>query len=312
LRIKGQRLESKARSSPSGPLQRHFTVSSLFTLLESTAMSSKVWLITGASSGFGRAMTEALLQQGQIVVATLRKPEVLNDLSFGRDRLLVLKLDISKREEVDAAFAKAKDVFGRIDVVYNNAGFGVLGEFESATRSKEARAMFDVNFWGAADINRAAIEFFRDVNGPEIGGTLLVMSSMAGHYGAAGISYYCASKHALEGVTEGMVKELVPAWNIRVCMIVSGSFKTKGAESIVTLPPHPAYKESASMLTRQYISSSPGADVNKAVEVIYKLAEESNLPLRFPLGMDGVKAMTTQAESLTADADKYSHWSSAL
>ncbi|KZT55975.1 NAD(P)-binding protein [Calocera cornea HHB12733] len=275
-------------------------------------MSPKVWLVTGASSGFGHAMTELLLKRGEIVIATLRRPEALDDIHDGRDRLLVLKLDVTKPEEVDAAFAKAKEVFGRIDVVYNNAAYGVLAEFETATRSQEARTMFDTNFWGAADISRAAIEFFRDVNGPQVGGTLLVMSSMAGHYGAPGISYYCASKHALEGVTEGMVKELIPGWNIKVSMIVSGSFKTRGSESIITLPPHVEYKDSASMLTRQYISSAPGADVTKAVEVVYQLAQEAALPLRFPLGLDGVKSMTDQALSLRDDAERYRSWSAGL
>ncbi|KZO99529.1 NAD-P-binding protein [Calocera viscosa TUFC12733] len=275
-------------------------------------MSAKVWLVTGASSGFGRAMTELLLQKGEIVIATLRKPEALDDLHYGRDRLLILKLDVTKPEAVDAAFTKAKEVFGRIDVVYNNAAYGVLGEFEATTRSKEARDMFDTNFWGAMDINRAAIEFFRDVNGPAIGGTLLVMSSMGGQLGLPGISYYCASKHALEGATEGMVKELIPSWNIRVCLIVSGSFKTRGSASIITLPPVAAYKESASMLTRQYVHASPGADVTKAVEIVYNLAQESKLPLRFPLGMDAVKSMTDKAASLTEEAEEFASYSASL
>ncbi|EJT98541.1 NADP-binding protein [Dacryopinax primogenitus] len=278
----------------------------------SHAIPDNIISVTGASSGFGRAMTELLLKRGEVVIATLRKPEALDDLQYGRDRLLVLKLDVSKPADVDAAFSKAKEVFGRIDVVYSNAAFGVLGEFETATRSSEARQMFDVDFWGAADVSRAAIEFFREVNGPSVGGTLLVMSSMAANYGAPALSYYSAAKQALEGAIEGLEKELVPAWNIRVCLIVSGSFKTRGSQNVITLPPHPAYKDSSSMLTRQYVSSAPGADVDSAVQIIYDLVKEPNLPMRFPLGMDGVQSMLGKANALKTDADKYSTWSTSL
>ena len=151
-------------------------------------------LVTGASSGFGRTLTEFLLNQGEIVVATLRKPEVLQELSasYPEDKLLVLKVDVANQADVDHAFERTKEVFGRLDVVFNNAGsVGVLGEAEMIPIDS-ARAVFDVNFWGAVYVSRAAIKFFREVNEPGRGGVLLQSSSAAGFMALPVFSFYAA------------------------------------------------------------------------------------------------------------------------
>ena len=139
-------------------------------------------------------MTELVLAKGDIAVATLRKPEMLADLSARYDakQLLVLKLDVVKAEEIRAAFDAAVKAFGRIDVVFNNAGYAVLGELE-ATPEQTARALFDVNFFGAANVTKEAVRVFRDVNRPQ-GGQLLQMSSMAVHLDAAAHAFYAATK----------------------------------------------------------------------------------------------------------------------
>ncbi len=152
--------------------------------------------VTGASSGFGRSVVEYVLSKGDIAVATLRKPEALEDLKaeYPPTQLLVLKLDVTKPDEITEAFTKAKEAFGKVDVVFNNAGYGILAEFEG-TPEDIARAMFEVNFWGANRISREAIKFFRDVNKPGTGGKLLNVSSMVGLNAAPGLGYYSASKH---------------------------------------------------------------------------------------------------------------------
>ena len=152
-------------------------------------------LVTGASTGFGRAMTELALAKGDKVIATLRKPEALNDLKslHSSNRLLILKLDVTKPDEILTAFAKGKEVFGKIDVVFNNAGWAIVGDLE-ATPEDEARKMFDTNFWGSANVSREAVRFFREENKP-CGGRLLVNSSMTGIRATAGMAYYSASKH---------------------------------------------------------------------------------------------------------------------
>ena len=149
--------------------------------------------MTGASSGFGLSLLETLLKNGEVVVATLRKPEVLSDLvaKYPKDKLLVLKVDVCKEADITAAFDKAKEVFGHIDVVFNNAGIGSLGETE-AVPDDVARAQFEVNFWGAANVSRAAIKFFREVNKPQVGGTLLQVSSITFYDPSPALSYYSA------------------------------------------------------------------------------------------------------------------------
>lgn len=141
-------------------------------------------------------MVEYVLGKGDIAIATLRKPEVLDDLKalYPGSQLLILKLDVTQPKDIVDAFAMAKQSFGRIDVVFNNAGYGILAEVEG-TPQDVARAMFEVTFWGAERVSREAIKFFREVNKPEVGGRLLNNSSMAGLHGFPGMGYYCAAKH---------------------------------------------------------------------------------------------------------------------
>ena len=140
-------------------------------------------------------MARYALARGDRVVATLRKPEVLKDLAsqYPPARLLVLKLDVTKHQEIKAAFVKAKEAFGRIDVVFNNAGWLVVGETE-AHPEEEARKIFDTNFWGSTNVSVEAIRFFREENTPS-GGLVIVNSSMSGIRSVPGFSYYSASKH---------------------------------------------------------------------------------------------------------------------
>ena len=150
--------------------------------------------VTGASTGFGRVLTEIVLEKGGIAIATARRPEALSDLSakYPADRLLVLKLDVSKPQEIVDAFTAAKEKFGRIDVVANNAAYGTLGEVE-ATTDEDARRLFETNFWGAVNVSKEAVRFFRELNEPQ-GGRLLQTSSSGGIQGLSALPYYCASK----------------------------------------------------------------------------------------------------------------------
>ena len=176
-------------------------------------MTSKVWfsehhpisspsayltifcIVTGASTGFGRLLTELVLKNGDRAVATLRKPEVLADLAskHGKDKLLVLKLDVTHPEEIKAAFDEATKHFGRIDVVFNNAGYSVLGEIEGLPE-EIGRAVFETNVWGATNVSREAVRVFRDVNKPA-GGLLLQNSSQAGIQAYPGFGHYSATKY---------------------------------------------------------------------------------------------------------------------
>ena len=133
------------------------------------------------------------MNQGEIVVATLRKPEVLQELSasYPEDKLLVLKVDVTNPTDIHHAFARTKEVFDRLDVVFNNAGSVIVGEAEM-TPIDDARALFDVNFWGAVRVSQATMKFFKEVNEPGRGGILLQSSSLAGFEGPPAFSIYAA------------------------------------------------------------------------------------------------------------------------
>lgn len=150
-------------------------------------------IVTGASAGFGLAMTQLVLARGDIAVATLRKPSALAHLSsqYPSSRLLVLPVDVTKASDIAAAFAKAKEVFGRVDVVFNNAGYVLINEVEF-TEEKDAREIFDVNFFGAANVSREAVRFFRTENPKGAGGHLFQVTSVVGLEGEPAIPYYSA------------------------------------------------------------------------------------------------------------------------
>ena len=139
-------------------------------------------------------MVEHVLSKGDIAVATLRKPEAIADLAAKHpsNKLLVLKLDVAQPEEIKNAYSAALKQFGRIDVVFNNAGYALLSEVEG-TPDDKARAMFDVNVFGAANVSREAVRVFRDVNKPQ-GGKLLQVSSMAAYKPTPAMVYYAATK----------------------------------------------------------------------------------------------------------------------
>ena len=140
-------------------------------------------------------MAELLLDKGEIVVATARTPSDLNDLKtkYSETQLLVLKLDVNNLSEIKNTFTEAKKAFGRVDVVFNNAGYATFAETEAHPEA-DARKLFETNFWGSANTSREAVRFFREENSPS-GGFLLVNSSAGGIQAAPGLAYYSAAKH---------------------------------------------------------------------------------------------------------------------
>ena len=151
--------------------------------------------VTGSSGGFGRSLVELILNGGDIAVATLRNPSALDDLKQTHDesKLFVLPLDVTNVQQVKSAFQAATDKYGRIDFVYNLAGHGMIAEMEG-TPEEDARALFDVNFWGAVRVSNEAVRVFREVNKPQ-GGHLFVITSLVGLKSMAGTGFYAASKH---------------------------------------------------------------------------------------------------------------------
>ncbi|KAJ3488421.1 hypothetical protein NLI96_g2857 [Meripilus lineatus] len=278
----------------------------------------QVWFVTGASSGFGRAMVEYVLEKGDIAIATLRKPQALDDLKakYPASRLLILGLDVTRPSDITNAFVKARETFGRIDVVFNNAGYALVGEVEG-TPEETARTLFDVVFWGADRISREAVKFFREVNKPGVGGRLLNNSSVVGLNAYPGIGYYSAAKFALEGISQALADELDPAWNIKISLIEPGTFITPGgSQNLVTVPAHAAYSnpELKANYTRAILGGGAviGGDPNKAVARFYELAHSPQPPLRFTIGKDAIGIVREQVKRVVADLDQYESWSEGL
>ncbi|EIN11445.1 NAD(P)-binding protein [Punctularia strigosozonata HHB-11173 SS5] len=288
----------------------------------SSTSQPRVWFITGASAGFGLAVTKHVLEAGDIAVATLRKPSDISELAskYPSSRLLVLPLDVTKPEQVSAAFARTREAFGRIDVVYNNAGVWMRAEVEGTTE-EEARRQFEINYWGALRVSIEAVKFFREVNPKGLGGRLLQVSSVVGVNPWPLTGPYATTKFALEGITDALRKELDPAWNIKVTIIEPGMFGTRLLVDGTGEPKpiHPAYNTSTSptkALRDMIAANSPllgsPQDVTKGAREIYRLAGLESPPERLPLGKDSVAAIRDKLESQLKELAAYESWSSDL
>jgi NAD(P)-dependent dehydrogenase (short-subunit alcohol dehydrogenase family) len=213
----------------------------------------RVWLITGASSGFGRAIAEAALARGDAVVATARRTDGLDDLAPG-ERVHVLPLDVTDAAQREAVVAEALERFGRIDVLVNNAGRTQVGAVEETTE-EELRALFDLHFFAPAALTRAVLPHMRRQGS----GAIVQMSSVGGQVTAPGFGAYCATKFALEGLTETLRDE-VAGFGIHTLIVEPGAFRTG------LFRPGAAY-ESAEMPeyadtvgpTREYVRNNDGA-----------------------------------------------------
>ncbi|GJE91731.1 NAD(P)-binding protein [Phanerochaete sordida] len=281
--------------------------------------SPRVWLITGSSTGFGRNMVEYALSQGEKVVATLRTPSALDDLraQFPPTQLHIVPLDITDRAAISAAFAAAKAAFGRVDVVFNNAGVVHVAEIEG-TPDAVAREMFAVNFWGAADVAREAVRFFREENPAGAGGWLLNVSSITGVQPLTAVGYYSSSKAAFDAFTQALAAEVDPAWNIKVVGILPDFFRTPIAVKGPVIPPHPAYVATTAEARRHIaVSFDPHGGVRignpkKAMPRIFALTRLAKPPVRLFLGHTAVEDARIKIKSLSEDVEAYAAWSEGL
>ncbi|KAK0249696.1 hypothetical protein LTR02_004705 [Friedmanniomyces endolithicus] len=190
-------------------------------------MAPQVFLITGTSTGFGNELVKKCLSEGDKVVATARNSSKLKFDNTTKDNFLAVDLDVTEQKSIDNAFEKALSQFGRVDVVVNNAGYGLAGEFESLSE-KQIRTQMEINFFGLLDVTRKALQVMREVNKPQ-GGKIQQITSIGGQRGVPNFSLYCASKWAVEGFTEALSHELKPEWNIKLTCVEPGGFRTDWA-----------------------------------------------------------------------------------
>ncbi|KAN0110158.1 NAD(P)-binding protein [Hyaloscypha variabilis] len=269
-----------------------------------------VWLITGSSSGLGQSLSTLLEQSKKYrVVATARRLSALSYLPSG-PKVLKLELDVTSQASISAAVAAAVEKFGRIDVLVNNAGYGLMGDAEG-TPDAAARQIMDTNFWGAVDMTKAVLPVFRDVNPAGEGGVVVMVSSMGGFIGFPGSTYYHASKFAMEGFTESVSKEMFPEWNIRFLILEPGGVKTGYASGIRYSERHPAYLDPKGP-TNQLIAyiQTPGVqdawgDAGLVVKALVKVVASDDIPFRLPMGSDAWGLMKAEIQGIDKELDKW-------
>ncbi|MGD1224012.1 oxidoreductase [Streptomyces krungchingensis] len=249
---------------------------------------SKVWLVTGANSGFGRAFTEAAVAVGDVVVATARRPETLSDLVAAHpDQVEAVALDVTDQGRIDSVVADVVRRHGRIDVLVNNAGRTHVGAAEETTDG-ELRSLFDLHFFGPAALVRAVLPHMRERRS----GAVVQMSSMGGQMTFPGFSAYCGTKFALEGFSDALAAEVAPL-GIKVLIVEPGSFRTNLLGGATTSDEIADYADTVGP-TRRAIAGGDGdqpGDPAKGVAAVLAALADVNTPLRLPLGGDGVDAV---------------------
>jgi NAD(P)-dependent dehydrogenase (short-subunit alcohol dehydrogenase family) len=260
---------------------------------------TKTWFITGASSGLGLAFAEHALKRGYSVVATARNVTALRALADrAPDRVLAIALDVTRQVDAETVVAAAVRRFGRIDVLVNNAGYGLVGAFEE-TSDQELRAIMETNFFGAMSVTRAALPILR----AQRSGAIVNISSLGGQLSFAGFSAYSASKFAMEGVSEALAQEVAPL-GIKVLIVEPGQFRTNLAGAGMRHMPVIADYEATVGPTRQFAHDMHGTqagDPAKAGAAIEAALEAANTPLRLQLGGDAVDMVRAHAETLLKD-----------
>lgn len=262
-------------------------------------MSSKTWFITGASSGFGMAFAHYALEQGHAVVATARNPGRLEALSEkAPDRVLLQPLDVTAPGAAASAVGAAVARFGRIDVLLNNAGYGIVGAVEE-TPEAELRAQMETNFFGAVETIRAVLPAMRR----QRAGAIVNISSMGGQMSFGGFGAYSASKFALEGLSEALAQEVSP-FGIKVLIVEPGAFRTGfAADALKHMPIMEAYRDTVGGI-RSFAHGMHGTqagDPSRAAAAIDRALGAETTPLRLALGSDAVDAIRAHGEQLLKD-----------
>ncbi|WP_405748061.1 oxidoreductase [Streptomyces sp. NBC_01525] len=252
---------------------------------------NKVWLVTGASSGFGRAITEAAVAAGDIVVAAARRTALLDDLVAAHpDQVETLPLDVTDIAGIQAAVDGVAARHGRIDILVNNAGRGMVGAVEESTDA-ELRGLMDLHFFGPTALIRAALPHMRRRGS----GAIVQLTSMGGRFAFAGVGAYCATKFALEGLSEALAAEVAPH-GIRVLIVEPGAFRTGFADAAALRlsPALDAYQDTVGPVRSGLPGGSgqePG-DPAKAAAAVLTALDSDEPPLRLPLGNDAADAIT--------------------
>ncbi|WP_183565658.1 oxidoreductase [Mucilaginibacter sp. SP1R1] len=264
---------------------------------------TKIWFITGSSRGLGRSLTEAVLAKGDKVAATARNPEQLKDLADQYpDQLYPMQLDVTNKEQITAAVESTIKHFGRIDVLVNNAGFGIIGAAEAFT-DDQVRSQLETNLYAPIEITRVVLPYMRK----QRSGHILQISSVGGRVGNAGLSMYQAAKFGLSGFSEALAKE-VSALNIHVICVEPGGFRTDWAGDSMTYTETIAGYESTVDARIDFLKSGkfvPMGDPGKAARVMIDIVEHPEPPVHLVLGSEAIALLKHADAERSAELEKW-------
>jgi NAD(P)-dependent dehydrogenase (short-subunit alcohol dehydrogenase family) len=257
---------------------------------KNTPQTGKVWFITGASTGFGRLLAEEVLKAGGKVIATARNLDKVAALEEQYPQTTkALALDVTNTGQIESAVNEAITKFGRVDVLVNNAGYGVAGAIEEVSEA-EFMPMFETNVFGLLRVTRAFLPHLRK----QRSGHILNLSSIGGVVASPGMGFYNATKFAVEGMSEALAAELSPL-GIRVTIIEPGPFRTDflGRSGVVAKTSIADYDATAGNM-RKYFAENDGkqkGDPLRAVHAMMEVVESPNPPLRLLLGASALQRL---------------------
>jgi NAD(P)-dependent dehydrogenase (short-subunit alcohol dehydrogenase family) len=265
--------------------------------------TDRVWFVTGASRGFGRALSEAVLERGERLIVTARGAEFVERFGERYPNALALQLDVTDRDAVRTAIAEGVDRFGRLDVIVNNAGYGQFGAVEELT-DEDVRKQFEVNVFGVLNVTRAALPHLR----VQRSGHIVQMSSLNGVEGLIGGGCYCATKFAIEGLSESLAAE-VAHLGIKVTIVEPGPHRTEFASSesarvADAIEDYAPTVGAARDAFAQMDGAQPG-DPGRAALAIMATVDSENPPLRLPLGE---MALTNIRKKLEGQLEELEAW----
>lgn len=262
---------------------------------------SKVFLVTGSSRGLGRSIAEAVLEAGHQLVATARRPEQLDDLvaKYG-DQVRAVRLDVTDYAAAQSAVQVAVEVFGRLDVVVNNAGYANFASVEDMA-IEDFREQLDTNLMGVVNVTKAALPVLRTQGA----GYFIQVSSVGGRTSAPGLSAYQAAKWAVGGFSGVLAREVKPL-GLKVTVLEPGGMSTDWAGSSMTKHPISAPYEQSLGLLRDYMESGVAAsDPDKVAQVVLQLAESEEVPERLLLGADALTVANSYEEIREAEKQQW-------
>jgi NAD(P)-dependent dehydrogenase (short-subunit alcohol dehydrogenase family) len=264
--------------------------------------SNKVWFITGISRGFGKALAEAALLRGDTVIGTSRNGKC--DIEQNAKKLHVLPLDVTDRFQVESTIKEAFELYNRLDVVVNNAGYGLLGAIEE-TSAGELNDVMEVNFFGTVNVIQTVLPYLRQ----QRSGHILNLSSIAGLAPIGGYAFYAAAKFAVEGLSISLADE-VRHLGIKVTAIEPGAFRTDFlADSSIRYSSTKIddYSGSSAVDRFKNMDGKQIGDPTKAVKAMLEIVDSSEPPLHLVLGSDAYKRTSAHLAAFGAELEKWKH-----